>query len=215
MYTFQDGGAFFLERASRKRRFLWKLDFKNAYLSVPFNKDSQKYVRFQWREKLHQLLSVLWSLFSPRDLYKAYQNPNTISQKAENSDNSLPGQYSLNCTFTKRNDNCQGYIDFPIAKPGISDKCQKAETFNLNRRQSSSLSLPQENALAIIEQCHLFITKDQVSVREISQLFGKKLCYSAIAVLPSPLHHRSFQRQQIFELKKIYLSQEVRVELQW
>ena len=68
-------------------------------------------------------LSVLWSLFSPRDLYKAHQNPNIISQKAENSDNSLPGRYSLNCTFTKRNDSCQGYIDFSIAKSGISDKC--------------------------------------------------------------------------------------------
>ena len=39
-----------------------------------------------------------------------------------------------------------------------------------------TLSLPQEKVLTIIGQCHLFLTKDQVSVREISQLIGK-MCY--------------------------------------
>lgn len=39
-----------------------------------------------------------------------------------------------------------------------------------------TLSLPQEKVLTIIGQCHQFLTKDQVSVREISQLIGK-MCY--------------------------------------
>ena len=34
----------------------------------------------------------------------------------------------------------------------------------------------EEKVLTIIGQCHLFLTKDQVSVREISQLIGK-MCY--------------------------------------
>ena len=60
-----------------------------------------------------------------------------------------------------------------------------------------TLSHPQEKLLEIIEQRHLFFTKDQITVREIFQLTGK-LCYSAIAVLPAIFHCRPFQMQQIF-----------------
>ena len=60
--------------------------------------------------------------------------------------------------------------------------------------KETTLSIPQETILAIIEQYHLFLTKDQVSVRAISQLI-EKLCYSIIAVYSAPLHNR----QQIIE----------------
>lgn len=44
-----------------------------------------------------------------------------------------------------------------------------------------------------------------MAVREITQMIGE-LSYSAVAVLPAPLHCRSLQRQQILKLsmQKIY-----------
>ena len=52
-----------------------------------------------------------------------------------------------------------------------------------------TLAVRQEKVLAIIKQCHLFLTKDQDSVWDISQLIGK-LCYSAIAAFPASLHFK-------------------------
>ena len=76
--------------------------------------------------------SVLWPLFSPKDLHKAYESLNTNFQTVEHFDNSLPGQHSLNCTLTKRNDSCKGYIDFFVTKSKISDKCQKSSPSTLS-----------------------------------------------------------------------------------
>lgn len=45
---------------------------------------------------------------------------------------------------------------------------------------------PQGKVSEIIEQCQLFLARDQVSMREFSRLVGK-LCYSSILVLPAPL----------------------------
>ena len=52
-----------------------------------------------------------------------------------------------------------------------------------------TLAVRQEKVSAIIKQCHLFLTKDQVSVSDISQLIGK-LCCSAIAAFPASLHFK-------------------------
>ena len=59
-----------------------------------------------------------------------------------------------------------------------------------------------------------------MTVREIAQLIGK-LSYSAIVVLPAPLHYRSLQRQQIEEFSKqktsrgrfVYLKRARRIDL--
>ena len=61
-----------------------------------------------------------------------------------------------------------------------------------------TLTLPQEKVNAIIDQCQLFFSRDQVKVREITQMIGN-LSYSGVAVLPAPLFYRSLQRQQILE----------------
>lgn len=68
---------------------------------------------------------MFWTLFSPKDLYKAYGNASINSQKVEYSVNSLPGRHSLNFTFTKRG-TLMGYTDFVIEKSAISGKYQKA-----------------------------------------------------------------------------------------
>ena len=62
-----------------------------------------------------------------------------------------------------------------------------------------TLTLPQEKVNAIIDQCQLFLSRDQVTMWAIAQLIGK-LSYSAAGVLPAPLHYRCLQRhpQQIF-----------------
>ena len=53
-------------------------------------------------------LSVLWALFSPTDLYKAYEILNIDPQEVEYIDHFWSGRHSVNCKSTIRNDTCKG-----------------------------------------------------------------------------------------------------------
>ena len=53
---FKMEGLFLLNKLLEKDDFLWKLDLKDACFLLSLHKDFQKYVRFQWEEKLHQFL---------------------------------------------------------------------------------------------------------------------------------------------------------------
>ena len=46
---------FFLEQDE----LLCKIDLKEAYFSVPLNKNSQRFVRFQWSDKLYEKCQLL------------------------------------------------------------------------------------------------------------------------------------------------------------
>ena len=48
-----------------------------------------------------------------------------------------------------------------------------------------TLSFPQENVSAIIRQCQLFFTRDQMREREREREREISLCYSVISVLPA------------------------------
>ena len=51
-----------LKEILQKGDLVCKIDLKDAYFSVPLYQDSQKYVRFQWRDKLYQFLCLCFGL---------------------------------------------------------------------------------------------------------------------------------------------------------
>ena len=82
------------------------------------------------------------------------------------------------------------------------------------------LTLPQEKLNSIIDQRQLLLSREEVTVRDISQLIGK-LSYPAEAVLPvSPLQvprkakNLEFPMQKNFE-RRVCLSQEAKKEFIW
>ena len=46
----------------KEHNFLIKVDLKDAYFSIPLDKSSIKYIRFQWGEDLYELLCLCCSL---------------------------------------------------------------------------------------------------------------------------------------------------------
>lgn len=62
------------------------------------------------------------------------------------------------------------------------------------------LTLPQEKLNSIIDQRQLLLSREEVTVPDISQLIGK-LSYPAEAVLPVSLHYRSLERQKIWSFQ--------------
>ena len=86
-------------------------------------------------------------------------------------------------------------LGFPINfEKSVQQPCQNIEFLGIVvDSRDMTLTLPQEKVNPIIDHCQLFLSRDQVALREIAQLIGK-LSYSAVAVLPAPLHYRSLQR---------------------
>ena len=105
--TFKDGWAF--ERASRKRQFSLQTGPRECLFFSTSSEGHSKIRKVSIREDVVPFfLPVLWALFSPTDLYRAYESPNINSQEVEYIDNSHSGRHSVNCTFTKRNGTCKG-----------------------------------------------------------------------------------------------------------
>ena len=105
--TFQDGAAF--EGASRKRQFSLLTGPQGCLFFSTSSQGHSKMCKVSIGEDVVPIfLSVLWALFSPTDLYKAYEILNNDPQEVEYIDNFRSGRHSVNCTFTKRNDTCKG-----------------------------------------------------------------------------------------------------------
>ena len=84
-----------------------------------------------------------------------------------------------------------------------------------------SLSLPQEKLEFFLSQCKNLISKNQITLLDLTKLIFL-LSSTAQAVLPAHLNHMYLQYQQIQALRKNYsyqqkiqLNQESREELQW
>ena len=82
-----------------------------------------------------------------------------------------------------------------------------------------TLSLPKEKILKVQNYRQEILEKGKVTVRELSKLIGR-LSYTAIALLPAPLHYHNLQHQQIQKLiyhnsfeEKVEISVEARKEL--
>ena len=166
------------------------------------------------------ILFVLWPLFSPKNLYKAYESFNISYQEVKYSDNFLPGKHSLNCTFTKRNNNCKRYINFSITKSGISDKCQNVSSLTLSEYRVPG-NLCRFKIIDLIPSTAKGSgnNKKSFSVRDLSAnwenvLFSNSSSFSSPSLqIPSKTTGlRIFNRK---ELRKENLPQEVTEELQW
>ena len=55
---FKMEGLYCLDFFLEKDNFLCKIDLKEAYFSVPLNKSSQKFVRFQWSGNIYEFLCL-------------------------------------------------------------------------------------------------------------------------------------------------------------
>ena len=59
-----------------------------------------------------------------------------------------------------------------------------------------TLNLPKEKLLKVQKHCQEILEKGKVTVRELSKLIGR-LSFTAIVVLPTPLHYRHLQSSDV------------------
>ena len=59
---FKMAGLHLLKEILEQGEYLCKLDLKDAYFSVPLNKQSRKYVRFEYKTSLYEFLCLCFGL---------------------------------------------------------------------------------------------------------------------------------------------------------
>ena len=73
--------------------WMCKLDLKNAYSSVPLDRNWRKFVRFQWKRTLQVHLTVFWNRPSTKSVYKVIKNSNLSHEKNKHQGDNIFGRY--------------------------------------------------------------------------------------------------------------------------
>ena len=228
---FKMEGLHFLKDLLQKGDYMCKLDLKDAYFSVPLHQDFQKFVRFQWKEKIYQFLCLCFGLGpAPRMFTKLMKVPMALLRRLNIRAIVFLDDILVIASTEEEAVMARDTLIYILQSLGFMVNVEKSE---LNPTQKleflgvivdsleMSLALPQGKKDKVINQCSQLLNEKEVSIRELTQLIGR-LSSSAIAVLPAPLHYRAMQRQQILELAgknnfeaQITLSSKVRMELNW
>jgi hypothetical protein len=208
-----------------------KIDLKKAYLCLGINEKSRKYLRFRWKNKLYQFLSMPFGLASgPRVFTKMLKPVVAILRRLGIrlviylDDILILNQREMKL-LTDRNTTL-----WLLQKLGFVINWEKSY---LNPSQSmeylgfvveslnSQLSLPLGKVDQIKAECQRLLNLGIVTVREMAQLLGR-LNAARMAVHPGPLFYRQLQmlktrgllRGKSYEAQ-IHLDLESRSELRW
>ena len=220
-----------LKEMLQQGNYMWKIDLKDAYFSVPLHKESQKYIRFQWKGRLYQFLCLCFGLApAPRFFTKLMKVPISLFRRLNIRLIVFLDDILILAKTFQEAEMARDTLIFVLQHLGFTINFPKSvwkpvqlilflgvELDSLELK----LSLPKEKMENIVSQCQGLLKAKTVTVRELTQLVGR-LSSAAIAVLPAPLQYRAMQRQQILELSHqqdydtpIVLSKVVREELNW
>ena len=186
----------------QKGDWMYKIDMRNAYWTVPVHREDRTFLAFQWKGKTYQ-----WSVWTfglgpiPRSFTKLMK-PVMAALRKMGLKNSiyfddLWGSHqdketaSLHATLTVvLLIHTRWVINY---EKSILDPVQKIEYMGyiLDSAQME-LSLPRDKLEKIILACKKQGSKSKATVRQVASVMGK-LVAAARAVLPAPLHYRNLQ----------------------
>ena len=82
--SFKDEKAFSAEGIAQENNYVWKIDLKNRYFSVPLSPEPPKAHKVQMeRSNLSFYLPVIWSGVSTKGIYKASKNSHFSVEKTQ------------------------------------------------------------------------------------------------------------------------------------
>ena len=133
-------GLHCLEFLLEQDDLLCKLDLKEAYFSVPLNKNSQKFVRSQWSDNLYEFRCLCFGLWSAPRIFTIIKSFNRPLQTRQHSNLYLPRRYVANVVDVTRNSHCKRHIDFSITTFGFCDQPQKITSSSCETNRVSGLN---------------------------------------------------------------------------
>ena len=186
----------------QKGDWMYKIDLRNAYWTVPVHREDRKFLAFQWKGKTYQWSDWTFGLGPiPRSFTKLLK-PVMAALRKMGLRNSiyfddLWGSHqdketaSLHATLTVVLLIHTGWVI--NYEKSILDPVQKIEYMGyiLDSAQME-LSLPRDKLEKIILAFMKQGSKSKATVRQVASVMGK-LVAAARAVLPAPLHYRNLQ----------------------
>ena len=228
---FKMEGIHLLRDLLQPHDWLGKIDLKDAYFVIPIWRNHRKYLRFLWKGTLLEFACLPFGLaVAPRLFTKVMKPVVALLRRAGIRliiylddllfmNQSQVGLEQDMATARYLLENLGFVVNFEKSYFVPTQQLEFLD-FLVNSRDMTLL-LPDCKVEAIKAHCLCLLTRQDVSVRELSHLIGK-LTASIQAIFLAPLHYRSLQhlkhqalaQQNGFDAS-IALSSEAREELQW
>ena len=215
----------------RRGDFLLKLDLKDAFWSIPVNRQSRKLMRFMWEGTLYEFNTLAFGLGpAPYVFTKLLKVPISLARRLGIMlviylDDMLIRAGSMSEALEARDT-----LIFLLENLGFTINWEKSILQPTHRLEflgmevdtlEMTITLPEKKVQAIILLCQQRLTQETLSLREMSQLIGK-LYSTSPAILQAPLQIRALQQDLIRALSggstysdHLTLSQDSRMELKW
>lgn len=219
-------------RLMKQNCYMASVDLRDAYYSVPIDKEYQKFLRFSWRGKLFQFTCLPNGLSCAPRLFTKILKPVYATLRKQGhlnvgyiDDSYLQGDTIHECE-TNITDTCGlftrlGFMIHP--KKSILKPVQSLIFlgFVLNSVKMT-VCLPTDKVFRIKERCGKLIKHVTISIQELAEVIGL-LVSSFPGVLHGPLFYRNLENDKTMALRHnkgnyqahVKLSQGSLEELQW
>jgi len=172
-----------LKELIQKGDFMIKIDLKDAYFSVPLNKDSQKYVRFQWKGKIYQFLCLCFGLGpAPRVFTKLLKVPIALMRRLKVRLIIYLDDCLILASTLGEAEVARDTLIFILEHLGFQINFRKSVLQPKHLIQflgieidsnNLKLLLPQEKLVRIVSHCKELLAAQKVSVRDLMKIIGR------------------------------------------
>ena len=194
----------------KKGCYFAKLDFKDAYYSIPVHKHFRKYLRFQWMGQLYQFTCLPNGLSSCPRVFTKILKPVFSSLRQEGNTNSayiddvlLQNDSYSECETAIVNTvmlvDKVGLTVHPTKSIFIPTQIIEFVGFVINSLDMT-IRLSDKKAAALVEKCREVLRKHVLTIREFAQIIGKMVA-SEPGVPLAPLYYKPLEIQKDKELK--------------
>ena len=208
-----------------------KIDLKDAYFTLPLHPDSQRYVRFKWKNLIYQFICLCFGLGpAPRLFTKLMKVPMSILRKLGIRliiylDDILIFGSSQEEIEMARDTTLYllENLGFVInqAKSVLSPSTVMEFLGVVINSVTLTMSLTEKKITSLTKLCTQALQKQIMSLRDLSRLVGKLISTSA-AITPCMLQVRHLQQLQISYQKQrgcyetqVTLDEKTTLELTW
>ena len=212
--------------------YMASVDLRDAYCSVPIDKEYQIFLRFSWKGKLFQFTCLPNGLSCAPRLFTKILKPvyATLRMKGHLNvgyidDSYLQGDTAHQCQ-TNVSDTCclftrLGFNIHPVKSVLKPVQCLVFLGFVL-KSINMTVCLPTEKVLRIKERCSKLLSNASISIQELAEVIGL-LVSSFPGVIHGPLFYRNLETDKTMALRQnkghfqplVSLQQECLAELQW
>lgn len=194
----------------RKNCYFAKLDFKDAYFSIPVNKKDRKYLCFKWKNQIFEFTCLPNGLTSAPRIFTKVMKPVFSTLRKEGHTNCayiddalLSGDSYRDCV--NNIDRSVNLVDdlgitiHPEKSIYVPTQCIEFVGFELNS-VDMTVRLTHKKKQNMIMECEFILQQPTITIRQFAKLIGKMVS-SEPGVQYAPLYYKSLEIQRDLELK--------------